>query len=211
MARIQLSNFADEESALRGQIPREEVRALEVEALVDTGATMLALPADIVSRLGVRETERRKVRLADGSIRDVARVSGLRVVILGRDMTCDALVMPAGSTPLIGQVQLEVLDLIVDAKSRDVAVNPASPDVPTLDLLAYGGTRSSEPRRESTNPKPIEQAKNRYLALAMPALRRARKRAEEIAIATKTALIQVENGQIVRVYPGGEREPRNGK
>lgn len=51
------------------------------------------------------------------------------------------------------------------------------------------------------NPKPIEQAKSPFLALAMPALRRARKRAEEIALATKTALVQVENGQIVRVYP----------
>lgn len=136
MARIRLSNFADEESAERGLLPHAEIRALEVEALVDTGATMLALPEDVVARLGLRETERRKVRLADGSVRDVARVCGLRVVILSRDMTCDALVMPAGSTPLIGQVQLEVLDLIVDAKSRDVAVNPASPDVPTLDLLA---------------------------------------------------------------------------
>jgi hypothetical protein len=51
------------------------------------------------------------------------------------------------------------------------------------------------------NPKPIEQAKSPYLALAMPALRRARKRAEELAIATKTALVQVENGRIVRVHP----------
>jgi len=51
-------------------------------------------------------------------------------------MTCDALVMPTGTTPLIGQLQLEALDLIVDSKSRDVMVNPASPDMPMLDLLA---------------------------------------------------------------------------
>jgi hypothetical protein len=61
------------------------------------------------------------------------------------------------------------------------------------------------------NPKPIEQAKSPYLALAMPALRRARKRAEQIALATKTALIQVENGEVVRVLPGNEREPRTAK
>ena len=58
------------------------------------------------------------------------------------------------------------------------------------------------------NPKPIEHAKSPDLALAMPALRRARKRAEEIAIATKTALVQVENGQVVRVHPGAEPEQR---
>ena len=61
------------------------------------------------------------------------------------------------------------------------------------------------------NPKPIEHAKSPDLALAMPALRRARKRAEEIAIATKTALVQVENGQVVRVHPGAEPEQRPAK
>jgi hypothetical protein len=36
--------------------------------------------------------------------------------------------------PLIGQI-LEGLDLVVDPKSREVTVNPASPDMPLLDLL----------------------------------------------------------------------------
>ncbi len=58
------------------------------------------------------------------------------------------------------------------------------------------------------NPKPIEHARSPYLALALPALRRARKRAEELAIATRTALVQVENGQVVRVHPSAERAQR---
>lgn len=45
-------------------------------------------------------------------------------------MTCDALVLPAGATALIGQIPLEGLDLIVDPKSREVRVNPLSPDMP---------------------------------------------------------------------------------
>jgi len=56
------------------------------------------------------------------------------------------------------------------------------------------------------NQKPVDQAKTPELALALPALRRARKRAEEIAIATNTALIQVEDGQVVRVHPGSRGE-----
>lgn len=51
------------------------------------------------------------------------------------------------------------------------------------------------------NPKPVEQARTRELALALPALRRARQRAEEIAIATNTYIVQVENGRIVHVKP----------
>ncbi|MES1183986.1 MAG: hypothetical protein ABUL60_09225 [Myxococcales bacterium] len=51
------------------------------------------------------------------------------------------------------------------------------------------------------NPKPIEQARTRELALALPALRRARQRAEEIAIATNTCIVQVQDGRVVHVTP----------
>lgn len=59
--------------------------------------------------------------------------------------------------------------------------------------------------------RPAESACQSALALAMPALRRARKRVEEIAIATKTALVQVENGQVVRVHPGAQPEQRTAR
>ena len=55
------------------------------------------------------------------------------------------------------------------------------------------------------NPKPIEQAKNPLLGRALPALLRARKRAEELAIATNTALVEMVDGKIVLVHPGTER------
>jgi hypothetical protein len=51
------------------------------------------------------------------------------------------------------------------------------------------------------NPKPVEQAQTPELALALPALRRARRRAEEIALATNTAIVQVEDGRVVRIKP----------
>lgn len=55
--------------------------------------------------------------------------------------------------------------------------------------------------------KPIEEAKTRDLALALPALRRARKRAEEIAIATNTALVQMIDGKVVLVDPKRNGQP----
>jgi clan AA aspartic protease len=130
-----MANAADEENVARGILRPEEVRRVEVDALVDTGATGLVLPLDLVERLGVRELRRVEVGLADGSKRSVAVVTGLSIEILGRGMVCDAFVMPAGSTPLIGQIQLEWLDLVVDPSSRDVMANPAHPDGPLLDLL----------------------------------------------------------------------------
>ena len=61
------------------------------------------------------------------------------------------------------------------------------------------------------NPKPIDQAKNPLLGRALPALLRARKRAEEIAIATNTELVEMVDGKIVLVRPTQPPEARNGK
>ncbi len=136
MTKLILENVVDRGMAAKGLIPPEHVRRVEVEGLVDTGAVMLVLPQDIADSLGLQVTERRVASLADGSTCEVGRVTGVRVEILGRDMTTDALVVPVGATPLIGQVQLEVLDLIVDAKNREVRTNPRSPDVWMFDMLS---------------------------------------------------------------------------
>src|SRR5688572_18161281 len=135
MTKLKLANSGDEELVARGYLRPDEVRRTEVDALVDTGATGLAVPADIVEGLGLRELRRVEIGLADGSKRLVPIVTGVSIEIVGRGMVCDAFVLPAGSTPLIGQIQLEWLDLVVDPKSRDVTVNPAHPDMPCLDLL----------------------------------------------------------------------------
>jgi clan AA aspartic protease len=133
--KLNLINLVDLQKAREGSLAPSAVRAREVEALVDTGATMLAIPADAAEALGLPLERLENVRLADGTIRQVPLVTCLRIEILGRSMACDALVLPVGSTPLIGQIPLEALDLIVDPKSREARVNPASPDAPTLDLL----------------------------------------------------------------------------
>jgi clan AA aspartic protease len=135
MQPLKLINSVDEELALRGDPATGEIRSVEIEALVDTGATMLVLPADVVARLGVRIAGYRNVRYADGRVARVPWVGGIKIVILGRDAIVSALVEAPGTTPLIGQIPLEELDLVVDPKSRELRVNPASPDAPLLDIL----------------------------------------------------------------------------
>jgi clan AA aspartic protease len=132
---MKLVNSGDLRLARDGLLSPEAVRSMELDALVDTGATDLVLPADVVASLGLPEIDRREIRLADGSVRVMSKVSELRVEILGRRMGGDAYVMPSGSTPLIGQIQLEDLDLVVDPRSRELKVNPESPDIARGDLL----------------------------------------------------------------------------
>ncbi|HEX5097893.1 MAG TPA: retroviral-like aspartic protease family protein [Polyangiaceae bacterium] len=135
MSKVTITNQYDRWNVEQGTLQADRVRTVTLEALVDTGATTLALPADVVAALGLPEINRRRVRMANGAVEELAVVGGFMLEILGRTGMCEAFVLPAGTTPLIGQVPLEILDLIVDPKSREVTVNPASPDAPLLDLL----------------------------------------------------------------------------
>ncbi len=135
MTKVKLTNQEDETLARRGLLPLDQVRTVEVEALVDTGATMLVLPADVCRKLGLTEAERRRVRYADGRVREVPRVKNVGIEILGRDMVGSALVEAEGTTPLIGQIPLEELDLVVNPGTGDLMPDPESPDAPLLDLL----------------------------------------------------------------------------
>jgi len=135
MAKIKLINSGDKVCAQRSLLSPDQVRTIEMEGLVDTGATTLVIPTEVAEKLGLPEVGRRLVRLADGSVRDFPQVGELYIEILGRGMPCDAIAMPT-KTLLIGQIPLEGLDLVVDPKSRDIAVNPESPDVPMFDALS---------------------------------------------------------------------------
>ena len=138
VTRIKLTNLGDLAKVREGVLPPDQARSVELQALVDTGATTLAIPEDAARAVGAVELHRRKVRLADGTVDELPVVINFVVEILGRQTTCEAFVLPPGATALVGQIPLEALDLIVDPKSKEIAVNPASPDAPILDLLEAG-------------------------------------------------------------------------
>jgi hypothetical protein len=77
MAKLKLTNKFDEENVRRGLMAAKDVRSLEIEALVDTGATMLVLPADVVAKLGLRQEGSRPVRYPNGTVAKVPWVSGV--------------------------------------------------------------------------------------------------------------------------------------
>ncbi|MBI5525979.1 MAG: clan AA aspartic protease [Deltaproteobacteria bacterium] len=128
--KVRMWNVWDEEKVTGGTAP-----SLEVEVLVDTGATQVLLPRDLVKKLGLRPHGRTRVRYADGRVaeRDVA--IGLRVEIAGRDTETRVIVEDEGVRPLLGQIVLEDTDLLVDCRAGKVIPNPASPDMPMLEEL----------------------------------------------------------------------------
>jgi clan AA aspartic protease len=133
MTKLAMWNNTDLEDANRGLVPPNAVRSVTLEALVDTGAMTLVIPEEAARALGLSLIGHRPATLADGTKRQIPVMGALRIEILGRQMICDALVTPAGTTALIGQIPLEELDLIVDPGSREARVR--SPDGPPAWLL----------------------------------------------------------------------------
>jgi clan AA aspartic protease len=136
MIKVKLTNFVDAQNAEAGLIPHERIRTVEIEALADTGAIAMAIPEDVAEALGARVVRHDTVRVADGRAVPVDYVGALWIEVLGRGMSADAIVLPRGTTPLLGAVQMEMMDLVVVPSTGDVVTNPAHPDGPVLPLLS---------------------------------------------------------------------------
>lgn len=132
--KVLLQNEADAVLRPSRKAARESERSAEIEAVVDTGAVMILLPQDLVERLGLPTIDRTIVSLADEQRIELDVAGGLRLTLLGRTMSTDCLIGPPRCEPLLGQLVLERLDLIVDARMRTLTVRPESPYLPHLKL-----------------------------------------------------------------------------
>jgi predicted aspartyl protease len=125
--KVRITNSADAQAAQAGKLPVEQVRSVEANALVDTGAVRSCIPAPLIERLGVLPFETSLVEYADGRKEPVGLVDGLRFEVMNRRSGDEALVL--GDEVLIGQTLLEKMDLLVDCPRRRLVPNPAHPDV----------------------------------------------------------------------------------
>jgi len=110
-------------------------KSVEVEAVVDTGATMVVLPKDIVEALELRKVREVRVRYANNKVETKPIYGVVTIELKGRSANLDVLVEEKGSQPLIGQVLLELLDLVIEPKTRKLIPNPASPEMPMMEIL----------------------------------------------------------------------------
>ena len=106
---------------------RDDIEALDADAVVDTGSNDLIVPALVAEQLHLAPLKPRTVRLADGSRATVPCVGPLMVESMGRDCVTDALVM--GDQVLLGAIALQAMDMIVHPASHRLLPNPESPDM----------------------------------------------------------------------------------
>lgn len=103
----------------------DQARCVEVDdALVDTGATMLSMPKNLIGRLGLKPVRTRKAVTSAGPV-TVQMYGTVRLTIQDRECITDVTELPEECPVLIGQIPLEQLDFVVDMKARKLIGNPA--------------------------------------------------------------------------------------
>ena len=128
-ASVTLENSDDRAVMYRGHGVEADIRRTTVEGIVDTGAVSLIIPEEIARELGLRPWGTRTVVYADER-REERPVTGVRIEIGNLATQTEAIVGPAGSQVLIGQVVLELLDLVADCRNQTLA--PRHPEGPVL-------------------------------------------------------------------------------
>lgn len=104
------------------------------DALVDTGATTLALPKPLLEQLGLTKQYEKRAMMA-GGVQTMNVYEAARVEIMGRLATVDPIEVPEGNPVLVGQIPLEMMDWVVDLQGRKLVGNPAHGGEQILELL----------------------------------------------------------------------------
>ncbi|MCL2744643.1 MAG: clan AA aspartic protease [Planctomycetaceae bacterium] len=126
-ANLTLENSFDALLAIDGSIPPEDVRKIEVRALIDTGAMTLTINENIAQQLGLKVRGQIDVTLADGSSRKCDIVGPVDIRFANRSAIIRALVLPGADEVLLGVIPLEEMDVIIDPATQELVVHPDRP------------------------------------------------------------------------------------
>jgi len=112
---------------LRNPRKTDEI-GIEREALVDTGALHLCIPASLAEALELETQQTRRVSTADGQQHECPYVGPIALKVGDRECFTGAVVI--GNEVLLGAVPMEDMDLWISPSLHQVVPNPASPDIP---------------------------------------------------------------------------------
>lgn len=132
IVKVKLTNYADELMVRQGLLAKDQVRSLEADAIVDTGAVQLVIPQAIVQQLGLGRFSTQVAQYADGRQEEVDVADVVNVELLGRSVKEEALVF--GDEILIGKTILGKTDLHVDHRGQRIFPNPDHPNQPVMKI-----------------------------------------------------------------------------
>lgn len=121
---VEVANYRDVVLADASHSPSAPVRRVRVaRVLVDTGASTLCLPADLIAGLGL-PLKRRVVALTAGGDIETGLYELAEITVAGRSGVVECVELPVGSQPLLGVIPLEMLGLQPDLARRTLRVLP---------------------------------------------------------------------------------------
>ena len=121
--RIELTNRKDQILAEAGVIKPGNIRKVVVnDAVVDTGATGLALPKPLIEQLGLTPVRSRRAQTTNGIVTRTV-YSDVEYSVLGREGIILVTDLPGSLPVLVGHMVLEYLDLCLDIK-KGLIYNP---------------------------------------------------------------------------------------
>jgi predicted aspartyl protease len=120
--KIKLTNLVDLHVQQR-KLSTAKPREVEVEALVDTGATGLCLKRSVIRALGLEKVETIISQTGNGPA-ERAVYEPVRLDVQGRHGNFDVVDVGDSVPNLLGQIPLEYLDFVVDSKKRKLIGNP---------------------------------------------------------------------------------------
>jgi clan AA aspartic protease len=134
-AEIELLRGDDLALQREGYIEAASIHRCTVSAMVDSGATMLAIPEFVKTQLNLRKVRAIEAELADGSSGTYEVVGPVEVRFANRQTSVEALVVPGATKVLLGAIPMEGMDVLIDPKRERLIVNPDSPEVAKMLLM----------------------------------------------------------------------------
>jgi clan AA aspartic protease len=122
--KVLIHNFADIAFAEKGYIKPSEIRSIEIDAIVDTGAAYLCLPPKVIKELGLLFAKFTSVKTGNGKL-ELRIFNGAEITIKERTIQMQVMENKDDSVPsLIGYLVLETMDWVVDPKNKEIIGNP---------------------------------------------------------------------------------------
>ena len=134
MEKVLVKNYYDSFLAEKGLIKPSEIRSVEIDAIVDTGATYLCLPPKVIEELGLKYAYMKPVKTGNGSL-ELRIFRGAEIII--KDRSADMRVMENKDdnvSALIGYLVLEAMDWVVNPKSQGIMGNPLNDGKWVIDM-----------------------------------------------------------------------------
>jgi len=119
-AEITLKNARDEGKAQEGLIKAEAVRAVTVQAVVDTGAMSLVIDEELRQELGLAIKGEKNALVANGQRVICKLTEAVEIHWKNRISTLSAVVIPGAKKVLLGAIPLEDMDLMVNPVTQEL-------------------------------------------------------------------------------------------